>query len=161
MAQVTDLNAVERGDVERVLLAVADHFTETDPTRPLEPAALLIAFGAEAYRLTDRSISGGGPALARAGLAAAPDPREGITRGEYALLLRRVPAAIGAEWGDDANERVIPIIPAQRPAPAPAPAEDSDAPRCCGRPMRQDGQQWVCDKCKGWNDPGGRAEAGR
>lgn len=156
MAQVTDQNVVGREDVERVLLAVARHFTATEPTKPLEPHALLIAFGAEAYRLTDRSIGGGGQALARAGLAAAPDPHEGITRGEYALLLRKAPAALGAEWGDDADERIIP-----RPRPEqPAPVEDGNGeapPQCCGRPMRQDGQQWVCDKCKGWNDPGSRA----
>jgi hypothetical protein len=163
MAQGTDLNAVGREDVERVLLAVADHFTETDPTKPLEPAALLIAFGAEAYQLTDRSISGGGPALARAGLAAAPAPRDGITRGEYALLLCKLPAAPGAEWGDDANERVIPLIPHPRTEPTPAPAEDgvSDTPSCCGRTMRRDGQQWVCDKCKSWHDLGGRAGVAR
>lgn len=147
---------VGREGAGRVLLAVAGHFTETSPTKALEPQALVVAFTAEAYKLTDRSINGGSQALARAALAVAPEPNEGVTRGEYALILRRVPAAIAAEWGDDANERVIPIIPGQRPAPAPVPAEDgnNDAPQCCGRPMRRDGQQWVCDKCEGWNDPG-------
>jgi hypothetical protein len=27
-------------------------------------------------------------------------------------------------------------------------------PKCCGRPMRRDGRQFVCSKCKGWNDSG-------
>lgn len=162
MSANPNATAVGREDVIGVLLAVAGHFTETDPTGALEPHALLIAFGAEAYRRTDRSISGGAQALSRAGLAAAPEPHEGITRGEYALLLRKAAASLGAEWGEDANERVIPIIPAQRPAPAPAPAEDgtSSAPHCCGRPMQRDGQQWVCSKCKGWTDTG-RAEVAR
>ncbi|WP_434593379.1 hypothetical protein [Streptomyces sp. A5-4] len=27
-------------------------------------------------------------------------------------------------------------------------------PKCCGRTMRPDGRQFVCSKCKGWNDSG-------
>ncbi|MFH8577176.1 hypothetical protein [Streptomyces zaomyceticus] len=33
-------------------------------------------------------------------------------------------------------------------------AERSGAPTCCGRAMRRDGTQWVCGKCRGWNDTG-------
>ncbi|WP_284576714.1 hypothetical protein [Streptomyces sp. 2P-4] len=28
------------------------------------------------------------------------------------------------------------------------------APVCCGRPMRRDGAQLVCRKCKSWTQPG-------
>lgn len=25
---------------------------------------------------------------------------------------------------------------------------------CCGRPMQQEGDKWVCGKCGAWNIPG-------
>jgi ribosomal protein L40E len=28
---------------------------------------------------------------------------------------------------------------------------------CCGRPMQQDGNQYVCRKCGAWTDPGTQA----
>jgi hypothetical protein len=142
-------------DVAEVLVAVADHFTTVNPTEALEQPALLIAFGAEAYKFTHRSTDGGCQALARASLAAAPEPATSITRGEYALVLRRTAVGMGATWGDDANERVIPIIPAPRPHPPQPQPEQSSAPTCCGRAMNHDGQQWVCGKCGAWHDLGG------
>ncbi len=48
-------------------------------------------------------------------------------------------------WADDANDRAIPIIPAQR-----VPAE---VPACCGRQMERDRGQWVCRKCRGYYHP--------
>ncbi|WNI20358.1 hypothetical protein [Actinacidiphila sp. ITFR-21] len=162
MAQITDLNAVNREDVDRVLLAVADHFTNVHPTEVLDPGALVVTIGAEAYNASGRSLNGGTGELSRAALAAAPEVTDDITRGEYALRLRRTLTTAGVEWSEDDNQRVIPSIPGPRPAPTPGPRpviprqpEGSDTPTCCGRPMTRDGQQWVCGKCKGWHDLGG------
>ncbi|MET9321940.1 hypothetical protein ABZX75_17360 [Streptomyces sp. NPDC003038] len=132
MEQSTDLTRVGAdAAVGHVLLAVADHFTENNPTKELEPVALLIAFGAEAYRLTDRSIGGGGQALAKAAFEAAPELIPGTTRGEYALILRTA-AKDGAEWGDDANEPVIPRItgiPSPRNPKPTVPTQPTDGER--------------------------------
>lgn len=162
MAQITDQTTVNREDVDRVLLAVADHFTNVNPTEVLDPGALVVTIGAEAYNASGRSLGGRTAELSRAALDAAPEATDGITRGEYALRLRRLPAPTGSEWTEDDNQRVIPLIPGPRPAPAPGPRpviprqpEGSDAPTCCGKPMKRDGQQWVCGKCKGWHDLGG------
>ncbi|RPK58109.1 hypothetical protein EES44_24565 [Streptomyces sp. ADI96-15] len=35
------------------------------------------------------------------------------------------------------------------------------APMCCGRPMRPDGRQFVCPKCKSWTDSGVALAVGR
>jgi hypothetical protein len=124
MAQVTDPNDVGREGAERVLIAVADHFTEIKPTEELEQPALLIAFSAEAYRLTDRSMSGGAEKLARAAFALAPELVPGTTRGEYALILRRTAATAGHDWPDGDNDPAIPRItgiPGPRTEPDPKP----------------------------------------
>jgi hypothetical protein len=123
MAQVTDPNAVGREGAERVLVAVADHFTEINPTEELEQHALLIAFGAEAYKLTDRSMRGGADQLARAAFALAPELVPGTTRGEFALILRRT-ATAGHDWPDGDNDPAIPRItgiPGPRTEPDPKP----------------------------------------
>lgn len=51
-------------------------------------------------------------------------------------------------WGDDANDRVIPVIP--------GPRASDDAPQCCGRPMKRDGDQYRCSRCRGFYQPGRR-----
>lgn len=145
-----------------ILVAVADHFTEVDPAADLEQHSLLISFGAEAYRLTDGKPGRNADGMAAAAFSAAPQFAPPVTRGEYALIVRRVLTDAGVSWTEDDNERVIPRIPGPRPAPTPAPLpripaqpQGSDAPTCCGRAMKRDGQQWVCGKCKGWHDGGG------
>lgn len=157
MAQITDLDAVVREGVKRVLAAAADHLTEIHPTAALDPEGWLVIISAEAHKLTGTSRDAS--LLAQAALDTAPASNAGTTRGEYALILRRAAFGGASEWGDDANEPVIPTVPGQRPAPAEDAA--SDAPQCCGRPMRCDGQQWVCSKCKSWVDLGGSAGVGR
>lgn len=143
----TDQNTVAAEKaVSLVLLAVADHFTETTPTDVLGGASLLVCVGAEAYKFTGRRSNGEGPALSKAAMAVMPEVPAGITRGEFALHLRR--AVDAHEWTSDDNKRVIPTIP------GPRKAEQSTAPTCCGRPMRRDGRQFVCRKCKAWVDPG-------
>ncbi|BBA98303.1 hypothetical protein RVR_4436 [Actinacidiphila reveromycinica] len=107
-----------------VLRAVADHFTDTNPTDVLEQHSLLVCVGAEAYRLTERRSDGSGQALSKAALATMPEVPAGITRGEFALHLRR--AAASHEWTSDDNERVIPTIPAPRKAPVPAQPQDGE-----------------------------------
>ncbi|MEU5834523.1 hypothetical protein ABZ820_12735 [Streptomyces diacarni] len=79
----------------RVLAAVADHLTDRDPTFPMDPCMRLVCIGAEAYKLADRSVFGDAPAMSRAALAEAPEVPEGITRGEYALLLRKAAKECG------------------------------------------------------------------
>ncbi|WP_284576712.1 hypothetical protein [Streptomyces sp. 2P-4] len=121
MAQRTDLKVVDEG-AHAVLLAVADHFTATHPTDVLEQHSLLIAFGAEAYKLTDRSLTGGATELARTALALAPAPADDVTRGEYALILRRTVAEAGHDWPDGENDPAIPRItgiPGPRTEPTP------------------------------------------
>ncbi|MEC3995210.1 hypothetical protein VSR01_17375 [Actinacidiphila sp. DG2A-62] len=132
MAQVTDLNAVgrDREDVSRVLVAVADHFTKTNPTEELEQSSLLVAFGAEAYKLTGRSLDGTAQALAKAALATAPELVPGTTRGEFALILRRA-ATAGHDWPDGPNDPAIPRItgiPGQRTQPDPKPTVPESRP---------------------------------
>ncbi|MEV3895357.1 hypothetical protein [Streptomyces anulatus] len=122
MTKLTDLKAVSTGDAAAVLAAVAEHFTTTHPTAPLERHSLLIAFGAEAYKLTDRSITGGADKLAKAALELAPARIADVTRGEYALLLRRAAVEAGHDWPDGDNDRAIPRItgiPGPRTEPTP------------------------------------------
>ncbi|GGZ23674.1 hypothetical protein GCM10010387_16090 [Streptomyces inusitatus] len=122
MSQLTDLKlASEEAAVRAVVLAVASHFTETRPTEALERQDLLVAFGASAYKLTDRSISGGADTIARIALDASPEPTSGLTRGEYALWLRKHIAETDQAWGGDADERVIPTLPRPRTEPTPTP----------------------------------------
>lgn len=65
------------------------------------------------------------PPLARALRARAPEVTAPVTRREYAARLRT------ALQPDVVN-----------------------APSCCGRPMRKDGEQFVCGRCGAWSDPG-------
>lgn len=111
MTKLTDLKPVDTGDAVAVLLAVAEHFTATHPTAPLERHSLLIAFGAEAYKLHNRSLTGGADRLAKEALALAPARTGDVTRGEYALLLRRAAVEAGHDWPDGDNDRAIPSIP--------------------------------------------------
>ncbi|WP_228976673.1 hypothetical protein [Streptomyces sp. DH12] len=109
------------------MLAVADHFTDTDPTAKLEQLSLVVAFGAEAYLLTGGRLDGKGQELAKAAFTMAPAPREGITRGEYALILRGAAAEAGHDWPDGDNDPAIPRIagiPGPRTEPIPAKGGD-------------------------------------
>ena len=108
-----DLRALDTEKAaRRVLLAVADHFTDTNPTDALEPSSLLTCVGVEAYKAANRR-SAAAPALSKAALDTLPEVADGITRGEYALHLRRATH----EWTGDDNEPVIPTIPRPRTAP--------------------------------------------
>ncbi|MFJ3545426.1 hypothetical protein ACIPQH_25060 [Streptomyces rubiginosohelvolus] len=134
MTKLTDLKPVDTGDAAAVLLAVAEHFTETHPTAPLERHSLLIAFGAEAYKLRNRSLTGDADKLAKAALALAPARTGDVTRGEYALLLRRAAAEAGHDWPDGDNDRAIPNIPGI-PGPRTEPT-----PVAVPRPRPEQGQ---------------------
>ena len=89
----------------RVLAMVADHLTATDPSDVLEPHSLLVCVGAEAYKLADRSAFGEAAEISRAALAEAPEAPQGITRGEFALLLLKASSACGYDWRSDDSER--------------------------------------------------------
>lgn len=127
--------AVFSVDAARVLVGVADHLTTIKPTDVLDRTSLRVAIGTEAYRLTDRSLSGGAHALARETEDAAPDLddlAEGITRGDYAAHLLHLLNAERHEWGNDANAPVIP--PAEEAssptAPSPIPTQtEQQTPR--------------------------------
>jgi len=105
--------------VAEALAAVAVHFTATNPTGVLDETALLVCVSSEAYRLFDRMVGSSTQSAARGALEAAPERAAGITRGEYALLLRKAAVAHGYDWGDEDNRPVVPRrpIPGQRPAP--------------------------------------------
>lgn len=155
MANLTDLfpgRTVEHAEITAaaVLLAVADRFTQVRPTEPTDPQELLVTIGAEAYELCGRSLGGQTAELARAAQAAAPEVVDGITRGEYALRARKAAVEDSYEWTEDDNKPVIPTIPGQRREPARSASGQSGAPTCCGRPMRRDGEQFVCRKCGGY-----------
>ncbi|MBT2492355.1 hypothetical protein J7E96_28365 [Streptomyces sp. ISL-96] len=149
-----------------VLRAIGEHFRTVNPTDVLENTKLLVCVGAEAYNLVDRRLDGDAPGLARTAMAAMPELREGITRGEYVLHIRDAVLAAGHDWPDGDNDPAIPRItgipgprteptPGKRPSIPTQPGPDqSAAPTCCGRAMRRDGTQWVCGKCKGWHDTG-------
>ncbi|MFC8723705.1 hypothetical protein [Streptomyces bacillaris] len=113
--------ATAETNVTDVLLAVANHFTATHPTAPLERNSLLIAFDAEAYNLLGRSTTSSNT-LARAALAMAPARTPGVTRGEYALILRRTAAEAGNDRPDD---RPIPGIPGPRTGATPVKGGDA------------------------------------
>ncbi|MFD3609006.1 hypothetical protein ACFWXA_13195 [Streptomyces atroolivaceus] len=170
MPNPTDLNPEEAtaqvdAFTAAVLVAVGEHFRTVNPTDVLENTNLLICVGAEAYNLVDRRKANNAPALAKAAMALMPELRKGITRGEYVFLVRDVVVAAGHDWPDGDNDPAIPRItgiPGQR-VPAKVPTqpqpEQSTAPTCCGGAMRRDGSQWVCGRCKGWNDTGRTALA--
>jgi len=101
-------------DAGRVLAALANHFAGTNPLDALDDLALMISIGAEAHKQCGGMAGGRSPAVARMVLDAAPERAPGVTRGEYALLLRESAAVYG--WTDEDNKRVIPIIPGPRPA---------------------------------------------
>ncbi|WP_019548582.1 hypothetical protein [Streptomyces sulphureus] len=129
MGHSTDLKPAERASadspdfvetVARVLVNVAEHFTTTRPTEPLDQNALLVSIGAESYKVCGRSIGSQAAHISRATLSVAPAVEQAITRGEYALRLRKtvgLPPEI-AQASDD-NERVIPRIPGPRREPQP------------------------------------------
>ncbi|MFF1834179.1 hypothetical protein ACFVXE_08230 [Streptomyces sp. NPDC058231] len=89
----------------RVLAMVATHFTTTDPSGVLEPYSLLVCVGAEAYKLSDRSMFIGAAQMSRAALAEAPEAPEGITRGEFSLLLLKAAKACGYDWRSEDSEQ--------------------------------------------------------
>ncbi|WP_434593382.1 hypothetical protein [Streptomyces sp. A5-4] len=129
MAQITDQTEVTVQsdaipfDTAEVLAAVADHLSATSPDDVLEQHSLLISFGAEAYKLKDRSLSTGAQALAKAALAVAPERIDGITRGQYAGELLRLVVDAGHDWPDGDNDPAIPRItgiPGQRKDPKPS-----------------------------------------
>lgn len=106
-----------------VLAAVAAHFTATNPTDVLESHSLLICVGAEAYNLADRRSNGEGQAMSKAAMAVMPKVCEGITRGEFARILRKTLANAGHDWPDGDNDPAIPRItgiPGPRTEPTPA-----------------------------------------
>lgn len=168
MPQVTDLkegtgaHSALSPETALILAAVAQHFTEVNPTADLGQHSLLVSFGAEAYRFTDGKPGRNADGMAAAAYSAAPRFSPPVTRGEYALILRRVLTDAGVEWTEDDNQPAIPRVPGPRTEPVPGPLpripaqpRGSDAPTCCGRAMKRDGPQWVCGKCKGWHDLGG------
>ncbi|WTW95448.1 hypothetical protein OG216_19595 [Streptomycetaceae bacterium NBC_01309] len=108
--------------VQDVLLGVATHLTQTNPTAALESYTVLVCVGAEAYKQTDRRTDGVARALAQAAMTVVPEPPRAVTRGEYALWLRKVVASQN-EWTEADNEPVIPSVtadfPKQRSNPGP------------------------------------------
>ncbi|MFE4796189.1 hypothetical protein ACFRFL_13995 [Streptomyces sp. NPDC056708] len=126
MPNCTDLKTV---DAEKaaglVLLAVANHFTTTNPTAVLESNSLLVCIGAEAYNLAGRSVNGDASVMSRAALGAAPEVPEGTTRGEAALLLRKAAVACGYDWTNEDNQRTIPTVPGPRTEPSPPHAAEA------------------------------------
>lgn len=125
MTQITDQTGVAAPlgpEAIPVLLAVADHLNGTSPDDVLEQYSLLICFGAEAYKLKDRSLGGGAQAIAKAAFAVAPERTEGITRRAYAGELLRLVADAGHDWPSGDNDPAIPRItgiPGPRKDPKP------------------------------------------
>ncbi|MEU6929002.1 hypothetical protein AB0A05_07540 [Streptomyces sp. NPDC046374] len=139
MAQITDQTegSVQSGalspETVEVLIAVSDHLTANSPDDVLEQHSLLISFGAEAYKLKDRSFSGDAQALAKAAFAVAPERTEGITRRQYAADLVRLISEAGHDWPDGDNDPAIPRItgiPGQRKDSKPSvPTQPRDGER--------------------------------
>ncbi|MGW1989637.1 hypothetical protein [Embleya sp. NPDC001921] len=113
----TDLKSRSLADAQtdkvvRVLGAVAHHLTVSRPEAKLGPDALSVVVSSKAYEICPRM---GARLLADAAMKAAPVGDHGITRGEYALRLRRTITEAGYEWSDEDNKPVIPpIVPAPR-----------------------------------------------
>ncbi|MFJ8852333.1 hypothetical protein [Streptomyces sp. NPDC102437] len=89
------------GQVLRVLVAMADHFTENRPGALLTSDALQVCTAAEVYNATGRSVLGSGAVLLSAVTDALPEAAPASTRGQYAAVLREEAAAY-----DGAEERV-------------------------------------------------------
>lgn len=90
--QVTDAppaTAAPTPQAARLLEAAADRLTATDPDGRVTQVQLLARFTATAYAATPRLPEEQLHAAVREALHLAPPVRERITRGEYALLLRR------------------------------------------------------------------------
>ncbi|MFD3844753.1 hypothetical protein ACFWVB_02535 [Streptomyces microflavus] len=142
-----------------VLVNVAEHFRTVNHADVLDGTSLLACVDAEAL-LVAEGAEPESAELTRLVLDAMPAMFTGITRGEAQLHIRGVVLAAGHEWTEDDNAKVIPTIPGPRKVPVPAKSAEqqgagqSDAPTCCGRPMRRDGSQWVCGKCREWRDTG-------
>ncbi|MCY0957688.1 hypothetical protein [Streptomyces sp. H27-H5] len=149
--------------VAAVLVAVGEHFRTVNPADAVATANLLVRVTAEAYHLVERREARDAPALARVAMAVMPAAYAGISRGEYVLHIRNVVVEAGHDWPSGPNDPAIPRItgipgprteptPGKRPSIPTQPGPDkSAAPTCCGRAMRRDGGQWVCGKCKGYN----------
>ncbi|MFD4855127.1 hypothetical protein [Streptomyces atratus] len=100
-----------RPAVARQITAVAAHFTTHRPTdRMTEAARMTVAL----------NTVGNNAAAVRPILRALPFPAGGITRGEYALRVRKTAWANGGayEWTDADHEPVIPRRPVPRPRTA-------------------------------------------
>ncbi|MEU1815187.1 hypothetical protein ABZ543_08310 [Streptomyces roseifaciens] len=179
MSHSTDLNreAAPDGPVAlspetaTILDTVATHFIDARPADILEPSDVPVAIGAAAYNLSGRTSGGGASEFATAALAAAPAPVGfQLTRGEYALRLRRALEESVEVWAEDVGESVtpaapdIPAVPAPRRTPVPdeppgrVPVRVPEQPQrqeagelsCCGSPMRPDGRKLVCGRCGAW-----------
>ncbi|MFC8463387.1 hypothetical protein [Streptomyces sp. NPDC057250] len=108
--------------VAAVLMAVAFHYRTVDPDYVLEDYSLPVCVSVESFVLAERGLVDDSLGLARAVMAVAPEPLEGITRGEYVLHIRKTVLDAGHAWSDDDNAPVIPSIPRPRTEPVPAPA---------------------------------------
>ncbi|MFE0765414.1 hypothetical protein [Streptomyces smyrnaeus] len=75
--------------VARVLANVAENLTENRPAESLDNRELLTSIDAEAYKVCGRSIGSRSAHVSRAAMLTAPAATGSITRGEYALRLRR------------------------------------------------------------------------
>ncbi|MFI0827226.1 hypothetical protein ACH4Q7_22535 [Streptomyces roseolus] len=119
--QVTDLNPAREGVAPRdVLVAVADHLTQTDPAAELDQLALIVCLGAETAALLGGEYDREARVLAAEAAELFPEIEAGQTRGEYALILRREAKNAGDGWGEDDNAPVIPRLPRPRTEPVPA-----------------------------------------
>lgn len=72
----------------RVLVGVAKHLEVTSPSGVLAPDTLQVCVAAQAYDVAGRR-AGEAEEIAEAALAAVPEAPTGITRGKYAVLLRK------------------------------------------------------------------------
>ncbi|MFD9903884.1 hypothetical protein [Streptomyces sp. NPDC059063] len=119
-----------------VLASVAYLYRTEQPDAPVDILGYPVAIGAKAYEATGRSCHGGTGTIARLARDAAPAPRDGISRGAYALELADAARRLGFEW-DDANEPAIPRLPVPGPrrtgesgrVPAPRPEQRKEARR--------------------------------
>ncbi|MEU6628395.1 hypothetical protein ABZ905_08885 [Streptomyces parvus] len=153
MSKTTDQSApgakVLDGPVAAVLVAVAEHFRIVRPTDALECTDLLVGVGAEAYDFVGRRLDGSAARLSEKALAAMPRMFGGITRGEAVFHIRAAVKASGHDWPDGPNDPAIPRIPG-----IPGQRSPQGMYMCCGRPMAQQGSQWVCGACGSWADLG-------
>ncbi|MEW1719800.1 hypothetical protein [Streptomyces sp. NPDC093109] len=88
------------------LRAITAHFETYRPEAVMtEAARMTVALGITGSAAASRPI-----------LRILPWPTGRITRGEYALRLRKAAWAAGCSWSDDDNRPAIPRIPSPRPA---------------------------------------------